>query len=273
MNRRTVLALFVTGIVAGIALAVDKLHPSADTPPGDITATGLKPLYELTNNPIIAENTLAGTTGWRILPGDAATTEIQAYVSARSVAPGQTLTFYVSTREDSTLYELAIYRMGWYQGTGGRLMTSVSLTGNAQGYFDPTTLQLVNCPSAFLDATTGLVEARWQPSYTLTIPMDWTTGVYLAKCIDIHGKQTYTTFDVLGNDTAPYVVVTADTTYAAYNNWGGSAYIRLLARISFLPRRSPLTGLARCRMVLTRYLSSRPISFTGWSMKVTTSLT
>ncbi|HYB02337.1 MAG TPA: N,N-dimethylformamidase beta subunit family domain-containing protein, partial [Ktedonobacteraceae bacterium] len=138
--------------------------------------------------------------------------------------------FYVSTQTEGTSYTLAIYRLGWYQGTGGRLMSSVQLTGKAQGYYVGSTFELVNCPTAFQDPSTGLVEARWQPSYMLTIPHDWTTGVYLVKCIDEYGKQTYTTFDVLGNETAPYIVVTADTTYAAYNNWGGRSLYPLSSK-------------------------------------------
>jgi hypothetical protein len=222
MKRRNVLALLASGTVAVVALAVGKVLPSSDTQQsgrGTIPTAPSQPEA----NPIVAENASSGTTGWQIPPGAEATTEIQAYVSARSVTPGQSLTIYVSTQKEGTPYTLAIYRLGWYQGTGGRLMSSVQLTGKAQGYYVTSTFQLVNCPTAYHDPITGLVEARWQPSYTLPIPHDWTTGVYLVKCIDEKGKQTYTTFDVLGNESAPYIVVTADTTYAAYNNWGGQS--------------------------------------------------
>jgi hypothetical protein len=220
MKRRNVLALLASGTVAAVALAVGKFFPSANTqqPATETITPSTTPLGA---NPIVAENGAFGTTGWQIPPGAEATTQIQAYASARSVAPGQSLTIYVSTQVEGTTFTLGIFRLGWYQGTGGRLMTSVQLTGKAQGYYVTSTSQLVNCPTALIDPATGLVEARWQPSYTLTIPHDWTTGVYLVKCTDAHGKQTYTTFDVLGNQTAPYIVVTADTTYAAYNNWGG----------------------------------------------------
>jgi len=222
MKRRNVLVLLASGTVAAVALAVGKLFPSSNTQQSGTTAIP-SATSQPAVNPIVAENASFGTTGWRIPTGAEATTEIQAYVNARSVAPGQSLTIYVSTQKEGTSYTLAIYRLGWYQGTGGRLMSSVQLTGMAQGYFVASTFQSVNCPTAYHDPATGLIEARWQPSYTLTIPHDWTTGVYLVKCIDDHGKQTYTTFDVLGNETAPYIVVTADTTYAAYNNWGGQS--------------------------------------------------
>ena len=222
MKRRNVLALLSSGIVAGAALVVTKFFPTKSDGQAK-TVDASPPLQAAPNNPIAIENAQPGTTSWMIPPGDEATTSIQAYTSARSVAPGEPLTFYVSTKQDGVSYYLAIYRLGWYQGNGGRLMTSVQLTGTAQGYYDPTSFQLLNCVSASHDPATGLVEARWKPSHTLTIPQDWTTGVYLAKFIDAGGKQTYATFNVTGNTTATYAVVTADTAYAAYNNWGGQS--------------------------------------------------
>ena len=222
MKRRNALALLASGIVAGIALIATKFLPAQnDQQPQTIEAP--RSLQTVQNNPIVAENALLGTTSWMIPVGAEAVISVQAYTSTRSVAPGQPLTIYVSTAQDGISYYLAIYRLGWYQGSGGRLMTSVQLTGKAQGYYDPTTSELVSCPTVFYDPQTGLVEARWHPSYTLIIPQNWTTGVYLAKCILANGKQTYTTFNVTGNTTAPYAVVTADTTYAAYNNWGGQS--------------------------------------------------
>jgi len=174
------------------------------------------------DNPIAAENNNSGTISWQVVRGKMATTQIQAYVGMRSVAHGQTITFYVSTQQAGTHYDIAIYRMGWYQGTGGRLMTTISAqVGQSQGYYDPGTATLLDCGTCYQDPATGLLEARWQPSYTLTIPHEWTTGIYLVKFIDANGFQTYTSFVVTGNPTSTYIVVTPDTTYAAYNNWGG----------------------------------------------------
>jgi hypothetical protein len=170
MKRRNVLALLASGTVAAVALAVGKFFPSTNAQQSE-TAIIPSSSPQSGVNPIVAENASFGTTGWMIPAGAEATIQIQAYVSARSVAPGQSLTFYVSTQKEGTTYVLGIYRLGWYQGTGGRLMTSVQLTGKAQGYHDSKTVQLVNCPSAFHDPATGLVEARWQPSYTLTSRM------------------------------------------------------------------------------------------------------
>jgi hypothetical protein len=174
------------------------------------------------SNPIIAENAHRGTNNWQIPGGEEATIEIQAYASATSVAPGKSLNFYVSAQKEGAAYSIEIYRLGWYGGHGGRLMTSqASLIAHAQGFYDPVKHRLVGCSPCKVNTKTGLVEANWQSSYTLTVPPDWTTGVYLAKFINANGMQTYVPFDVRGNFTSRYVAVTSDTTYEAYNKWGG----------------------------------------------------
>src|SRR5579885_1274259 len=110
----------------------------------------------------------------------------------------QTLTFYASTQQAGTSYTIGIYRLGWYQGMGGRLMTSSpALIGQAQGYYAPNSGRLIGCASCYVDSQTGLIEARWRPSYRLTVPTGWTSGIYLAKFIDAHNMQTYATFDVI----------------------------------------------------------------------------
>lgn len=222
MQRRTFLqTAFAAG--AGVTLiGVKFLSSYFSKGKSSVSSTASAPKAAIAKNPITVENTFPGTTQWQIPSGKAATIQIQAYTSALSVAPGQQLSFHVSTQHEGTNYNVEIYRMGWYQGNGGRLMKTVSnLTGQAQGYYDAQHDRLVDSPTSLVDDITGLVEARWKPSYTFTIPANWTTGVYLVKLTDAQGWQTYTYFNVLGNPHATYVAVTADNTAAAYNTWGG----------------------------------------------------
>ena len=215
MRLRFVLGVVVFFILAAVALAGIMSGQSLFTPRTSIGDS-------LSGNPIILENAHLGTESWEIPAGKASSTQIQAYASATSVLPGQKLTFYVSTQVEGTAYSIDIYRLGWYGGSGGRLMTSVGYrTGHAQGFYDSVNHILVNCHSCYVDPKTGLVEAKWQPSYTLSVPPDWTTGIYLAKFTSANGQQTYAPFDVRGNSHSLYVAVTPDTTYAAYNDWGG----------------------------------------------------
>ena len=219
MRLRFVLAVVVFFIVAAVVLAYIMSGPgllASRTSGGDSRTTAIS------GNPIVLENAHLGTDNWKIPAGKESSTQIQAYTSATSVSPGQKLTFYVSTQDEGTLYSIDIYRVGWYQGYGGRLMTSVRYqAGHAQGYYDSANNRLLACHSCHVDRETGFVEANWQSSYTLAVPPDWTTGIYLAKFTDANGKQTYAPFDVRGNSHSLYVAVTPDTTYAAYNNWGG----------------------------------------------------
>ena len=226
MNFRSVVTIVTVFVVAGVLIGFYFLGPSLFTGSGSSSGVVGTPIAGSENsvstgsandNAIVRENDQTGTSAWQIPDGHAANTEIQAFAGATSVLPGKSITFYVSTKEQGTSYSINIYRLGWYGGAGGRLMTtSPDHVGQAQGYYDQKNYQLVNCTTC----TVNPVETNWKPSYTLTIPGDWTTGIYLAKFIDRNGMQTYAPFDVLGGPKSAYIAVTPDTTYAAYNYWG-----------------------------------------------------
>ncbi len=172
------------------------------------------------SNPIATENALAGTTAWQI--SLASTTQIQAYASSVSRAPGQTITFFVSTQVAGTGYTVSIFRLGWYGGSGGCLKATISgLSGQAQGYWNASNQTLVNCSTAIIDTTTHLIDAGWAASCSWAVPNTAVTGVYLALFTDANGYQAVLTFVVTGNASADYAVLRADTTEAAYNGWGG----------------------------------------------------
>lgn len=112
-----------------------------------------------TSNPIVLENQNAGTSAWQLFsPGftvaDDATGQIAGYASTTSVNKGGQIAFHVSVNPVQT-FKIDFYRMGWYNGLGGRLMQSV---GPFSGITQPA------CP---LDANTGLVECQWSKAYTL----------------------------------------------------------------------------------------------------------
>ncbi|GAC1350350.1 MAG: hypothetical protein NVSMB27_32030 [Ktedonobacteraceae bacterium] len=221
MKLRFVGRMVACFVGVGIILALTLLGPDFFLPTAKL---GYSQLHATTSsaNPIVIENAHLGTTAWMIPGGSIASSEIQAYASATSVLPGQKIAFFVSTYKEGTPYLVSIYRLGWYQGYGGRLMTALgNQVGHAQGYYLHSTNALVNCSSCHIDRHTGLVEANWLPSSFLTIPSDWTSGVYLAKFTDENGMQTYEPFVVRSNSQSLYLAVLPDTTNAAYNNWGG----------------------------------------------------
>lgn len=178
----------------------------------------------LNGTAIIRENQQAGTDAWRVDRGHQATTQIQAYASDVSVQAGDTLTFYVSVQADGDAYTLAIYRLGWYGGLGGRLMYTTDQVGVAQGYYDAATQRIVDCATCQFDGATDMIDADWNPSVRVGIPAAWLTGVYLAKLTEGNGYETTVSFDVRGDPNSAYLAVTSDTTVAAYNTWGGHSF-------------------------------------------------
>jgi hypothetical protein len=137
------------------------------------------------------------------------------------VAPGDQLTVYVSVTTPSTPVEMRVYRLGWYQGNGGRLMYTAHQTGINQGHYDAASHTLVDCAQCTLDPTTHLIEARWRPTFTFTIPADWYTGVYYGVLSDSQNSWTYVDFVVRGEPESTYLAVLPVTTMEAYNDWGG----------------------------------------------------
>jgi hypothetical protein len=137
---------------------------------------------------------------------------ISAYADRVSVAPGETLGLYVST--SASRYDLTVSRMGWYDGQGGRLLQQTfGLPGVAQPIPTP-------------DPDTGMIAANWQLSYSLTVGLDWPSGIYLVRLLATTADLDvgYAVFVVRDDaQVADYVYKVAVNTYQAYNNWGGKS--------------------------------------------------
>src|SRR3989442_154222 len=175
--------------------------------PAAATAPVSSPLAA--DNPIVLENQQPGSNGWYWFPlqwGDDATGQIKGYASATSVNQNESITFYVSVNPAQT-YTIDFYRIGWYAGLGGRLRLHVGPLGG---------VQQSPCDS---DPTTGLSACNWAPNYTLTVPSDWTSGVYVAHLINAEGYQNYVTFVVRDGRPAPFLYQWAVATDQAYNNY------------------------------------------------------
>jgi len=97
--------------------------------------------------------------------------------------------------------------MGYYRGTGGRLVHSVEgLSGATQPDPEP--------------GPRAVRECRWEPSFTLTIPDDWLSGVYLGKLTaEPSGVQSYIVFIVRDGRRADFLFQCSDLTWQAYNRW------------------------------------------------------
>ncbi|MBS0177179.1 MAG: hypothetical protein JSR20_00290 [Nitrospira sp.] len=175
------------------------------------TLTSVRPAHA--TSPITLENDRPGQSDWVLT--DPAEHEVEGYASATSINRGEPLRFYIHSTDPTV--RVAIYRMGWYGGSGARLMRGgITIPGVRQ-------------PMPTADPVTGLIECDWQVSYTLSTstdePQDWLSGIYLAKLTGAaSGKQSYIIFVIREDDRpADILFQSSVTTFQAYNSWGGKS--------------------------------------------------
>ncbi len=168
-----------------------------------------------TPNKIALENMQQGTarSEWT-LDGDGNGT-IQGFATEISTNIGQTVDFKIAT--DSTHYRIDIYRMGYYGGDGARKVASIDKS--------LTTAQIQ--PHPIVDMSLGLIDCgNWSVSASWEIPADAVSGVYFAKLVREDGVEDAGIIPFIVRDdasTSDIVFQTSDTTWQAYNAWGGAS--------------------------------------------------
>lgn len=160
---------------------------------------------------IRVESERPGTLSWmpqklRIVPGTGRCPWIEGWCSQLSATSGDAVEFFVSADPPSA-FTIDLYRMGYYQGTGARLMTSLGpLEGRSQAVPEPGGMRVREC--------------RWQASARVTIPDEWLSGVYVGKLTRLDdGIESYLVFVVRDQREADLLVQCSDFTWHAYNTW------------------------------------------------------
>jgi hypothetical protein len=201
LNRRELLV----GSLAGIALPVL----------GDTASA--RPDRDL----VKSENAKPGTLDWQLtytrIDPKSKTTKfggglggrsilIEGYCSRQSVKPGEKIDFFVST-DPTSPFHIDIYRLGYYQGKGGRHMTRLGpLDGKVQATSEVGKERLREC--------------AWEKCTTFEIPKDWISGVYVGKLSATkHRYQSYLIFIVKDERPADFLFQCSDNTWQAYNAW------------------------------------------------------
>jgi hypothetical protein len=217
-RRRAVLGAGVVGVAAGLfggARALANALVGDDT----LTATGLggpATTAGVVDDPyrqagwIKRENELEGTNDWVVTEDRSAWDKVRGYADATSINREGTLTLFTSTEASS--YTAQAYRIGYYGALGGRLIwESGELAGVEQGAAEVTT-------------STGMREARWEPSIELPVARDWPPGNYIVKLTSSDGGESYVPFMIRDDESpAPLIVQSSVTTWQAYNEWGGAS--------------------------------------------------
>lgn len=169
-------------------------------------------------NPIVIENQKAGVA--RAIWDAPATNQIEGFATDISVDQGDAVSFKINVNAAigvNVPYHIEIYRLGYYGGDGATLVTTINgLTATAQ-------------PAPLSDVR-GLVDAgNWSVSASWATPANAVSGVYLAKLVrSDNGMTNQIPFIVREDDARPdgtrsdIVLQTSDTTWQAYNGWGGN---------------------------------------------------
>ncbi len=180
---------------------------------GALGGCATRSFYVRRSSDLIArENMKTGTRGWMLTNTriDPATKYrcpwIEGYCSHTSIRAGEKLSIFVSTNPASS-FSLDVYRMGYYGGTGARLVRT----------FDSIRSETQPEPPI---GDKRLRDCRWAPALELTVPHNWLSGVYLGKLRSLEtGVQSYIIFIVRDDRPADFIVQCSDNTWQAYNRW------------------------------------------------------
>jgi N,N-dimethylformamidase beta subunit-like protein/uncharacterized protein DUF4082/Big-like domain-containing protein len=163
-------------------------------------------------NEIVTENGLPGSpaTQWDL--GTAGgSSDIEGFATDISVNRGQTVHFKINTA--ATKYKIEIYRLGYYKGNGARLITTLTQTASSVQ------------PAPGGNTSIGLVDAgNWRVTTSWLVPATAVSGVYLAHLVRTDGTTGANHIPFVVRDDATFhdiVFQTSDTTWHAYNGWGG----------------------------------------------------
>ena len=193
-------------------------------------------------NPIVLKNQKRATpqSVWDI--DGAGSSNIEGFATDISVDNGDRIDFKINT--NSSNYRIEIYRLGYYGGMGARLVTTIQHTGvqnqpNAAARRDHRPgrcRQLVRL--CILERSGG---CRVRRLYRKLVRQDGTSG------------ENHIPFIVRDDSsTSDIVFQTSDTTWQAYNGWGGA---------NFYGGNGPATGQGAGRAYAVSY--NRPIATRG----------
>lgn len=168
-----------------------------------------------TGSVVACENAKPGTSPdvWDV--DRAGSDSIQGFATDISVDLGDRIDFKVDT--DARAYGITIYRTGWYGGDGARQVATLQ----------PSATLPQTQPECISDTVTELYDCgNWGVSASWNVPATAVSGVYLARLErGDTGEASHITFVVRDDaSTSDVVFQTSDTSWQAYNTYGGSDF-------------------------------------------------
>ncbi|HET9127891.1 MAG TPA: N,N-dimethylformamidase beta subunit family domain-containing protein [Propionibacteriaceae bacterium] len=213
VSTRGLLALLLLVVLAACSSG-QPTPPGRSTPPGGPAGSSASPSAGqgspggpgVTEQPTSAWKISARAAAWGIPWRDQPTPVVSGFTSLASVAPGESFQLFVSSTAPK--WRVTAYRMGWYGGLEG---AQVWRSGWQRG---------VRQPAAITTGSTHTPSAPWHPSLTVSTT-GWRPGSYLLR-LDAPGGANYVPLTVRSTSTAgKLVLLTPDTNWQAYNDWGG----------------------------------------------------
>jgi hypothetical protein len=174
------------------------------------------------SHPIVTENKLPGTKSWWHPAAKEIPQVLSGFTTRFSVDPGQTVEFKVNN-SGWTVFNISVYRLGYYGGMGGRLIHASSVR------------QEFAQPRCRFDFDTRMTDCNnWRISYAWKVPLDAVTGIYVGVVdhFDVESHEHFfghympfvvrLQFNVSTSFFASDILFkTSDTTWVAYNKFGG----------------------------------------------------
>jgi YD repeat-containing protein len=165
--------------------------------------------------PVVNENQCkgAGSEGYET---NEDSPNLGGYPTQTSVNLGESITLkigYKGAVSPSRTAAISVYRMGYYEGQGGRLVNSASNVAVNNDF---------TCEA--MNETTGEVScANWKATYTIPGTAFPASGVYMAKVKASTGDETQIVFTVRNDNSHSRILyVLPMATYEAYNTFGGT---------------------------------------------------
>ena len=171
--------------------------------------TGTGPIHTGDTTSLAVENLRPGNAGWRIARA-ADTANLAVWASPYEVTNGDLVT--VRIRSTLPALTLTVYRIGWYGGAGGRVMTQRVLSSIA-------TFPQAACTPGF----PGPVTCPWTPTDTFRVADDWVGGLYLIEVSAPDGTAAAYPFVMRSGARRTFAAVVPQFTWQAYNAFGGSS--------------------------------------------------
>jgi PKD repeat protein len=167
------------------------------------------------SNPVVNENQCkTGSSNWQVFDYSH---DLGGYTTKTSVNLGEDVVLKIGRDapiSPQKTVNIDVYRMGYYDGEGGRLVKSA------------TNVAINNTFACRpMDSITGEVDCgNWSPTYTIPGSSLPASGIYLAKLTASTGEQTQVVFTVRDDSSSAkmlFVLPIAD--YQAYNTFGGKS--------------------------------------------------